>query len=131
MTVVAIVRVHDRHRLCAGRRHRGADGRVRMHRAGAGALGQRLDTVRAGWSACEPVALRRCRPGLRRVSRASTRQPCRDDPITVLPTLTAETCLRRRKWPPTRHYLQTTLDNRRSAWLAVADRIPNGRARVG
>ena len=98
--VAAIVWIHDERKLCAGRRHSGAGGRVRMHQACTEVLGQQLDTVCAGSSACDPVPF--CCVQFARPARPSADGPREHGsaeprcPITTPPAAAAKTCLRRR-----------------------------------
>jgi hypothetical protein len=85
-----------------------APGRRRSSWPAARYRPRRMVRLRAGGAASLPARPFGGCPARARVSRAGMTR------LRPLPTLTAETCLRRRKWPPTRHYLQTTLDNDRS-----------------
>ena len=119
MTVVAAsVRTRGGHRLCAGRRHRGGGGRVRTHRAGTEALGQRLDTVspdrRPATRYRFLAASSPADPGLQRAHHAKTRPPDGDDTGDGPSRCCGGDMSTPQKCPPTRHYLQTTSDNRRS-----------------
>ena len=111
--------VRSRHRLGL----RGSSGGGgRPCRAATEALGQRLDTDRAADH--PPAAGIAPRPASRALGLRwrTTRSGARRASMTSMMArrvAAAATCLRRRKCPPTRHCLQTTSDNRRSAWLPV------------
>ena len=100
MTVVAaIVRARGGRRLCAGRRNRGG-GRVRMHRTGTEALGQRLETISPNR---RPATRYRSVAASSPVDPAFTGRTARRrarrmamTPVMALLAAAAVTCLRRR-----------------------------------
>ena len=93
---------------------------ITAQRASAESLRRRLDAARAeitrlraeNHSLREQIARH---IGLQRTGNQTL--PSRGDPATTSPTAPATTCLHRQKHLSTRHYLQTTPDNRRSARL--------------